>query len=236
MVRDAEGRVLLRSHKANLSVFPPFTGMGFADTPTHRIYADAALQGTVTISVAEPLARRRTAARDALVGLALPLGLVVPISLVGVWAVVRLLMAPLRRFRSQIEARGAGDLTPISATDLPPEVHRTHRLWNSLLDVSSAHWKPTQLYRQFRAMNCHTSGRRARTDAKLIIETSDEAARETRTRYRRRCDDCSGSRKSSCNSQAEGGRLQAVEPTDVATILRVSMRNDESADAAGRSS
>jgi two-component system OmpR family sensor kinase len=73
VVRDAEDRVLLRSHKAHLSVFPPFTAMGFANTPTHRIYSDATLQGTVTISVAEPLARRRAVARSALLGLALPL-------------------------------------------------------------------------------------------------------------------------------------------------------------------
>lgn len=112
VVRDAEDRVLLRSHKADLSVFPPFTAMGFANTSTHRIYSDAALQGTITISIAEPLARRQMVAREILVGLALPLGLLIPISLIGVWAVVRLSMAPLRRFRSDIEVRGAGDFTP----------------------------------------------------------------------------------------------------------------------------
>ena len=57
VVQDGEGRVLLRSHKADLSDFPPFTGMGFENTRTHRIYSDAALQGTVTISIAEPLAK-----------------------------------------------------------------------------------------------------------------------------------------------------------------------------------
>ena len=75
VVRDAEGKVLLRSHNADLAVFPPFTGMGFANTPTHRIYFDAALRGTVTIAVAEPLAHRRAVAKELLFGLALPLGI-----------------------------------------------------------------------------------------------------------------------------------------------------------------
>ena len=61
LVRDAGGTVLMRSHAADEATFPPFTGTGFAWTPTHRIYQDAALKGTVTISVAEP---RRIAARS----------------------------------------------------------------------------------------------------------------------------------------------------------------------------
>src|SRR4051794_21246864 len=42
LVRDAGGTVLMRSHAADEAVFPPFTGTGFAWTPTHRIYQDAA--------------------------------------------------------------------------------------------------------------------------------------------------------------------------------------------------
>jgi len=59
VVRNAESQVLLRSHKADPAIFPPFSGMGFSDTPTHRLYSDAALQGTITITVAEPQIRRR---------------------------------------------------------------------------------------------------------------------------------------------------------------------------------
>ena len=57
-----------------------------------------------------------------LIGLARPLALIVPISLIGVWAVVRLSMTSLRRFRSEIERRGAGDLTVVAAGDLPSEI------------------------------------------------------------------------------------------------------------------
>ena len=115
LVRDAEGTVLMRSHAADEATFPPFTGTGFAWTPTHRIYQDAALQGTVTISVAEPLAHRREVAREAVWALALPLALLVPLSLLGVWALVRGSMRPIRAFRDAIAMRGSGDLAPVPA-------------------------------------------------------------------------------------------------------------------------
>jgi len=237
VVRDGEGRVLLRSHKADLSVFPPFTGMGFANTRTHRIYSDAALQGTITISVAEPLARRRAVARDALLGLALPLGLIAPIGLVGVWGVVRLSMAPLRRFRTQTEARGAGDLTPISTADLPSEVQPNAQAVNRLMERLG---RTLEAERSFTANAAHelrtpVAAALAQTQ-RLIIETPDEAARnrardiETALRRLFRL-----SEKLMQLARAEGGRLQAAEPTDIAAILRMLVGEmTESADGAGR--
>jgi two-component system OmpR family sensor kinase len=237
VVRDGEGRVLLRSHKADLSVFPPFTGMGFADTRTHRIYSDAALQGTITISIAEPLARRRAVAWDALLGLALPLGLIVPASLVGVWVVVRLSMAPLRSFRAQIEARGAGDLTPIPTADLPSEVQPNAQAVNRLLERLR---RTLEAERSFTANAAHelrtpVAAALAQTQ-RLVIETSDEAARkrgrdiETALRRLFRL-----SEKLMQLARAEGGRLQASEPNDIAIILRMLVGEmAEGADAAGR--
>jgi two-component system OmpR family sensor kinase len=237
VVRDGEGRVLLRSHKADLSDFPPFTGMGFENTRTHRIYSDAALQGTVTISIAEPLARRQAAAREALLGLALPLGLIAPISLVGVWITVRLSMAPLRRFRAQTEARGAGDLTPISTVDLPSEVQPNAQAVNRLLERLR---RTLEAERSFTANAAHelrtpVAAALAQTQ-RLIIETSDEVARnrardiETALRRLFRL-----SEKLMQLARAEGGRLQAAEPTDIAPILRLLVDEmAEDAKATGR--
>ncbi len=237
VVRDGEGRVLLRSHRAELADFPPFAGMGFVDTPTHRIYSDAALQGTVTISVAEPLARRRAVAWDALLGLALPLGLIAPIGLVGVWVVVRLSMAPVRRFRAQTEARGAGDLTPISTVDLPSEVQPNAQAVNRLMERLR---RTLEAERSFTANAAHelrtpVAAALAQTQ-RLIIETSDEGARsrgrdiETALRRLFRL-----SEKLMQLARAEGGRLQAAEPTDIAAILRMLVGEmTESADGAGR--
>ena len=86
VVRDAQGRVLLRSHDADKFIFPPYQGMGFRDTATHRLYYDAALQETVTIAVAEPLEHRATVAREMQGALALPLLIMIPLSLAAIFA------------------------------------------------------------------------------------------------------------------------------------------------------
>ena len=62
LVQDAEGRILLQSHAADPRVFPPYEGPGFRQTATHRLYSDAVLQGTIRITVAEPLFHRATVA------------------------------------------------------------------------------------------------------------------------------------------------------------------------------
>ena len=237
VVRDAEGKVLLRSHNADLAVFPPFTGMGFANTPTHRIYFDAALRGTVTIAVAEPLAHRRAVAKELLFGLALPLGLIVPLGLIGVWAVVRVSMAPLRTFRSGIEARGGGDLTPIAADGLPSEIRPIAQAVNRLLERLR---RTLEAERSFTANSAHelrtpVAAALAQTQ-RLIAEAPDDAIRdrarhiETALRRLSRL-----SEKLMQLARAEGGRLQVAEPTDVVAILRmVAGEMTGSADGAGR--
>lgn len=223
VVRDGDGQVVLRSHKADLSIFPPFTGTGFADTSTHRIYADAALQGTMTILVAEPLARRHAVARETLLGLALPLGLLVPVSLIGVWAIVRVSMVPLRRFRSDIEVRGAGDLTPISTDGLPSEIRPNAESVNRLLERLR---RTLEAERSFTANSAHelrtpVAAALAQTQ-RLNIETTDKIARnrareiETALRRLSRL-----SEKLLQLARAEGGRLKVTEPVDVAAVLRV---------------
>lgn len=223
VVRDAEGQVLLHSHRADPGIFPPFTRMGFTRTSTHRIYSDAALRGTITISVAEPLAHRRAAARKALVGLALPLALIVPASLLGIWAAVRAAMAPIRRFRQGIEARGTGDLSPIPAEGLPSEFQPNARAVNHLLDRLR---RALQAERSFTANSAHelrtpVAGALAQVQ-RLILEAPDEAtrarAREVEAALRRLA---RLSEKLMQLARAEGGRLRAERPVDLVPILRM---------------
>jgi two-component system OmpR family sensor kinase len=223
VVRDSEGKVLLRSHNADLAVFPSFAGMGFANTATHRIYFDAALRGTVTITVAEPLAHRRAVAEEVLLGLALPLGLVIPLSLLGVWVVVRLSMAPIRSFRSGIEARGGGDLTAIPADGLPSEVRPIAMAVNHLLERLR---RTLEAERSFTANSAHelrtpVAAALAQTQ-RLIAEAPSEAiskrAQHIETALRRLS---RLSEKLMQLARAEGGRLQAAHPVDVAAVLRV---------------
>lgn len=223
VVRNAQGEVLLHSHRADLAIFPAFSGMGFASTPTHRIYSDAALRGTITMSVAEPLAHRRHVARGALIGLVLPLALIVPASLIGVWAAVRAAMAPIRQFRRGIEARGGGDLSPIPTGGLPSEFQPNARAVNHLLDRLR---RTLQAERSFTANSAHelrtpVAGALAQVQ-RLIIEGPDDAtrarAREVETALQRLA---RLSEKLMQLARAEGGRVQAEAPVDLAPILHM---------------
>lgn len=223
IVRDEAGKVLLSSHNADLAVFPPFSGMGFTDTQTHRLYSDAALQGSLTITVAEPLSHRRMAAEHASLDLALPLGIIVPLSLLGVWLIVRLSMAPVRTFRSQIEVRGGGDLAPVKADNLPSEIEPVAHSVNLLLERLK---RTLQAERTLAAKSAHelrTPVAAALAQAqRMIIEAPDdttlEHARDMETALRRLS---RLTEKLMQLARAEGGRLLAEKPVDIAVILRM---------------
>ena len=223
VVRDAKGTVLLHSHEADDAVFPPFAGMGFADTPTHRIYFDAALQGTITIAVAEPLAHRRAIANQALLGLALPLGLLVPLSLLGVWWVVRRSMAPMRAFRKEIETRGGGDLAPVAAGGLPSEIEPIAEAVNRLLGRLRS---TLEAERSFTANAAHelrtpVAAALAQTQ-RLLSETTEAAVRLRAQQIEAALQRLSRlSEKLMQLARAEGGRLQTAQAADIAPVLRM---------------
>jgi two-component system OmpR family sensor kinase len=223
LVRNSRGDILLRSHHADDIIFPPFSGMGFVNTPTHRVYFDAALQGTITIAVAEPLAHRREVASKALFGLALPLGLLVPLSLLGVWGVVRVSIGPVRNLRRGIEARGSGDLSPIRAAGLPTEIGPIAEAVNRLLERLR---RALEAERSFTANSAHelrtpVAAALAQTQ-RLIAETTDvtarERARQIETALRRLA---RLSEKLMQLAKAEGGHLQVKEATDIASVVKM---------------
>jgi two-component system OmpR family sensor kinase len=133
LVRDTEGRILLQSHAADATVFPPWDGLGFRQTATHRFYSDAALQDTIRITVAEPLAHRTAVAREIQMGLGLPLLIVLPVVLIAIILAVRFSLEPLHRFRTRLEARGVRDLSEVPAEGLPSEIGPLAETLNGLL-------------------------------------------------------------------------------------------------------
>ena len=134
VVRDPVGRILLQSHAADTTIFPDYDGPGFRQTATHRLYNDDALQGSIRISVAEPLDQRADIAREIQMVLGLPLLIVIPVALLVIAFAVRASLAPLRRFRETLEARNARDLSPVPANDLPSEITPLVGTLNSILE------------------------------------------------------------------------------------------------------
>ena len=223
LVRDANGRVLMRSYQANPASFPPFVSAGFTNTDTHRIYSDSTLQGRITISVADPLAHRHSAVHAALIALILPLGLIVPASLIGIPLIVRAVLAPVQQFRQGIEMRGRGDLSPVSEEGLPTEFRPNARAVNSLLDRLR---RALEAERSFTANSAHelrtpVAAALAQVQ-RLIIEMPDKQAQarlaEVETALRRLS---RLAEKLMQLARAEGGRLQAENPADLVPILRL---------------
>ncbi len=223
IVRDDQGRVLIRSHAAEEANIPAFEGMGFRQTSTHRLYYDAALQGTITIAVAEPLSHRAGVAQEILVGLALPLIVVIPFGLFGVFWIVRRSLRPVRRFSDALANRGARNLSAVVDGSLPAEIKPVAEAINDVLERLE---RTLEAERSFTANSAHelrtpVAAALAQTQ-RLMTETSDpkaakraaeiEVALKRLTRL---------SEKLMQLARAEGGRLRSDAVSDLRPLLNM---------------
>lgn len=227
LVRDTEGRVLLQSHAADAAVFPPYEGPGFRQTASHRLYSDAALQGTIRITVAEPLAHRATVAREIQMGLGLPLLVVLPLALVAIILAVRFTLDPLHRFRTRLESRGARDLSAVPAGDLPTEIGPLATALNSLLARLRDAFEAERSFAANAAHELRTPLAGAIAQAqRLRSETEDSAAaqravdiEDTLKRLTRRTE------RLMQLARAEGGRLHSDTAHDARAVLRITVED-----------
>ncbi len=223
LVRDDQGRVLLRSHRAEDADFPPFDGMGFRQTATHRLYYDAALQGTITIAVAEPQSHRAEVARKVLMTLALPLALVVPLALLGIFVVLHSGLRPIRRYSTALSTRGSADLTPVADDKLPSEITPIAQAVNQLLEQLRRALDAERSFATNAAHELRTPVAAALAQAqRLIAETDDPAAGQRVTnieaalkRLKRLAE------KLMQLARAEGGRLRTGTAGDMRPVLRM---------------
>ena len=223
IVRDAQGRLLLTSHAADPAIFPTFDGMGFRQTATHRFYQDAALQGSITIVVAEPLEHRAEIAQEMQLGLVLPLLVVIPLSLAAILVAVRLSFGPVRRLSAALAARGPRDLSALPEAGLPSEVVPIAAAVNQLLGRLGAAFEAERSFAANAAHELRTPVAGAIAQAqRLQTETKDpEAARrgaeiEVALKRLTRL-----SEKMMQLARAEGGRLRTGEVRDMRPVLRL---------------
>lgn len=223
IVRNAQGRVLLLSHTANAADFAPWSGVGFSQSATHRFYSEEALQGSVRLTVAEPLAHRQIVARGIQMGLLLPLLVVVPLALLAIVWVVRANLAPLRRLRERLAARSARDLSPVPTQGLPTEVTPVAEALNGLLLRLAAAFEAERSFAANAAHELRTPLAGAIAQAqRLQAETTDPAAKaraaeieatlKRLTRFAERLLQL---------ARAEGGRLRLAQTTDLCMLARL---------------
>lgn len=95
-------------------------------------------RGLVMVQVAENRAARNEFARQILLGMMLPQGLLILLAGMLVWHVVGRALAPLSSLREEIESRSHRDLSALPEQDMPQEVRPLIRAMNELLDRLSA--------------------------------------------------------------------------------------------------
>lgn len=236
VVRDPQGRILLQSHAADPAVFPPFDGVGFRQTAQYRIYNDEALKGTVRISIAEPLAHRASVLREIVMALGLPLLLVIPVALLTIAIAVRASLAPLRRFRARLAARGSRDLSAVPADDLPAEITPVAAALNDVLARLKAAFEAERNFASHAAHELRTPLAGAIAQAqRLRDETSDPAAASraagieaTLKRLTRL------SERLMQLARAEGGRLRLDTARDLSPAARIVAEDAARGAGAGR--
>ena len=223
IVRDDKGSILMISHGADTGLFPAWDGIGFRTTHALRVYNDDALQGTVRISVAEPMVHRKRMAFEVRMGLLAPIALVLPLTLAGIAGLIRWGFAPLRQFRLRLARRGAADLTPVDATDLPAEVQPLAQTLNALLTRLD---EAFQAERSFAANAAHElrtplAGAIAQAQ-RLRAETADTAviarASDIETVLKRLTRLSEGLMSL---ARAEGGRLRRETVQDLRPVVRI---------------
>lgn len=236
IVRDAEGRILLQSHAADPALYPDYDGPGFRRTATHRFYNDDALQGTIRITVAEPLGHRADAAREIQMGLGLPLLIVAPLALLAVILAVRASLAPLRRFRDRLDARNARDLSPVPSEDIPSEIAPVAATLNRLLDRLKAAFDAERSFAANAAHELRTPLAGAIAQAqRLQSETRDPAAgaraagiEATLKRLTRL------SERLMQLARAEGGQLRLDRSSDLGIVARLVVEDVARTEPPGR--
>lgn len=222
-VRDAQGRTLLLSHDADPAIFPSWSGVGFSQSGTHRFYSEEALQGSIRLTVAEPLAHRTVVGREIQIGLGLPLLIFLPVALLAIVLAVRASLVPLRRFRERLAARGARDLSLVPVDELPAEVAPVADTLNGLLGRLAAAFEAERSFAANAAHELRTPLAGAIAQAqRLQAETSDPAAKAraadiemTLKRLTRL------SERLMQLARAEGGRLRLDQASDLRPVARI---------------
>jgi two-component system, OmpR family, sensor kinase len=223
VVRDREGRVLLQSRSADPAQFPVWDGTGFKQSATHRFYSEEAVQGSIRITVAEPLKHRASAARDIQMGLGLPLLIVIPVALLAIAFAVRASLAPLRRFRERLAVRGARDLSPVSAGDMPAEIVPVAATLNNLLERLSSAFEAERSFAANAAHELRTPLAGAIVQAqRLQIETQDAGAKARARDIEATLKRLAGlSERLMQLARAEGGQLRLNRATDMRPVVQI---------------
>lgn len=133
-VRDASGTILIRSHDAPEEPFETPLKRGFWKNGDYQFYTARAADGTVFIQVGDALDNRIEAVMEGGMALFLPVLVLIPVSVLLIWLIVRRTLAPVDGLRRAIEEKDGGNMAPVPSGLLPRELRPIARSVNHLLE------------------------------------------------------------------------------------------------------
>ena len=178
-VRSADGAILLRSHDAPSSAFDVPLTDGFADSGPWRVYTVGEVGGAVFTQVAETTVHRADSLWSSLLSILLPIGVLVPLSAVGIYFAVRSGLRPVRDFSAQIGQRHAANLSAVGDAGLPVELQPIAQAVNGLVGRVRSALEAEQAFAANGAHELRTpiAGSLAQTQ-RLIAELETSPARD----------------------------------------------------------
>lgn len=229
LVRKPSGELLLQSHDVDLNVFSALPRTGFYETATHRFYGASAVRGSIYIEVAEPLAHRHSAVWSVILALLTPLLLLIPLSLLAVWWLIKRSLRKVVELQQRVAARDAGDLSAVKVEQLPAEFapllsavnHLLERLRRALeaersFTANSAHELRTPLATALAKLQ---RLQRQSQDASVNLQAQDiETSLRTLSAL---------SEKLLELAKAEGGSVLSASPNDLTPILQMIVKDYE---------
>lgn len=133
-VRNADGKILIRSHDAPTEPFDVPLKRGFWRTETLRFYTAGSADDTIFVQVADALDNRTEAVMEGGMALFLPVLVLIPVSVLLIWLIVRRTLAPVDGLRRAIEEKDGGNMAPVPSGLLPRELRPIARSVNHLLE------------------------------------------------------------------------------------------------------
>ena len=173
-LRDAAGRILIRSHDAAVTPFDAPLAAGFVSTGNLRVYTEPALGRGLYMQVAEPLSHRReTLLKTALI-LFLPLLVLLPLGLLAVLWLVRRGLRPLLSLGRTIGNRDDRNLQPLESDGLPAELQPMVTSINHLLGRVRAALEAEKAFAANSAHELRTPVAGALAQAQRLLSELDE--------------------------------------------------------------
>lgn len=221
IVTSSRYGLLLRSGRAVGMTFP--ADPGFHTIGDWRFFVDVANREDVTIAVGRPLAARHTLAQAVFLAMSLPLLIIIPLTLVGIYVLVGRGLRPVALVEQEMGRRGPEDLSPIPTKDVPRELLPLVESGNRLLERIQSGFEAERSFASNAAHEMRTplagaiaQAQRLQAESKdgtVIARAGDiEASLKRLSRY---------GEKLMQLARAEGARLRTDTPIDVRPVVQI---------------